>query len=438
MGSRALTHEEALQGQSSPLVTDGRFVCLIAALLIYAVRGTPTPDHMGYSEIFVAFLLLAATGPAGILYALTGRDHRGFSSWGLHTANYDDAKAKGFWAWTASGRFLFLYGMTFPVIIGILRGHDPLIMMRDILPFIFMMMPLFLTELVQQSRARVVIFTMTVVTIGLIFSWRVLWPVFLELQQWEGLLKKLHPSDPAYLANAPTVLFAALLLLGLAGLQFYRSWKLSHWGTGILLAALAAIPFVTMGLILQRASAGVTALVIGIWLVLAFIKYPYRALPLWAFMGAALAVAWPWVSMILGHLIAKSDAVGLNSRAQESLAILELVSENFFVSLFGYGWGASFASPAVGDLDVHFTHNMATTFWFKTGLLGCCALILYLFTFVKILWRISHIWPILGLALAAPFLIDITLYASFKSLDFGLLLLLIGIWDRRRSRLVTV
>jgi hypothetical protein len=33
--------------------------------------------------------------------------------------------------------------------------------------------------------------------------------------------------------------------------------------------------------------------------------------------------------------------------------------------------------------------------------------------------------PVIGLALAAPIFIDVFLYASFKSLDFGLMLLLI-------------
>ncbi len=36
--------------------------------------------------------------------------------------------------------------------------------------------------------------------------------------------------------------------------------------------------------------------------------------------------------------------------------------------------------------------------------------------------------PLLAAAIAGPLLIDVSLYASFKSLDFGLVLLLIPLW----------
>ena len=55
---------------------------------------------------------------------------------------------------------------------------------------------------------------------------------------------------------------------------------------------------------------------------------------------------------------------------------------------------------------------------------------LYLLTLGAGIWRILWVYPVGALAVAGPFLIDITLYASFKSLDFGLLLALIALWTR--------
>ena len=50
----------------------------------------------------------------------------------------------------------------------------------------------------------------------------------------------------------------------------------------------------------------------------------------------------------------------------------------------------------------------------------------YLFALFKKVWGLILTQPALALALTAPFLIDVFLYASYKSLDFGMLLLLIG------------
>ena len=52
----------------------------------------------------------------------------------------------------------------------------------------------------------------------------------------------------------------------------------------------------------------------------------------------------------------------------------------------------------------------------------------YLFRLGSIILELLFYRPVIALALAGPFLIDIFLYASFKSLDFGLVLLLVPLW----------
>ena len=84
---------------------------------------------------------------------------------------------------------------------------------------------------------------------------------------------------------------------------------------------------------------------------------------------------------------------------------------------------------------VNFTHNLFTSYWLKTGLIGVCLLAVYLF-------RLGWGWigllrggPVLGVALAVPLMIDIVLYASFKSLDFGLILVILAVYAPGRARL---
>ncbi len=85
-------------------------------------------------------------------------------------------------------------------------------------------------------------------------------------------------------------------------------------------------------------------------------------------------------------------------------------------------------SPAVGGLTVNFTHSFLTTYWLKTGLCGLALALLYLARLGRMLASIAPRRPLLAGAMAGPLLIDVTLYASFKSLDFGLVLLLIALW----------
>ncbi|MBU0858653.1 MAG: hypothetical protein KJ667_01830, partial [Alphaproteobacteria bacterium] len=49
----------------------------------------------------------------------------------------------------------------------------------------------------------------------------------------------------------------------------------------------------------------------------------------------------------------------------------------------------------------------------------------------RLLWPLLWARPLLAVALGVPLAIDTMLYASFKSLDFGLILLLLTLWGGR-------
>lgn len=391
-------------------VSAAPFMALVAALLLYAARGTPTPDAFGYVELTVAALLVLAAGPVGVGAALGAMQP---------------------FAWMRAAQALLLYGLAVPVVVGLARGNDTGLMLRDVIAFVFLLMPLFLYPLVRGSPARLIVLTMAAVTVGLCFAWRVLVPPFLERYGMEAVSARMTPADPAYLANAPTVIFAALVLAGMAGLRLLAGARTRNVMAAGVLLALACVPFVTMALILQRASIGLGLAGLGLLLGAAFVWRPYRALPVIAAALCLAALAWPWATGVLADLAEKTTAVGLNRRWQEALAVLDAVDGSVGAVLFGQGWGATVQSPAVGEVAVNFTHNLFTTYWLKAGLCGVGLVAAYIVALARMLGPAARTAPVMAVALGVPLAIDVTLYASFKSLDFGLILLLITLWGGR-------
>jgi hypothetical protein len=76
-----------------------------------------------------------------------------------------------------------------------------------------------------------------------------------------------------------------------------------------------------------------------------------------------------------------------------------------------------------------------TTYILKTGLCGAALALAYVLRLAARLAMLAARDPVMAAALAGPLLIDLTLYATFKSLDFGLLLLLIALWTEPMERL---
>lgn len=380
-----------------------RFASLILAIFLYGVFGTPTPDQPGFKEGLIALLLMGAVGTAAALRPL---------GIGLTLPSG-----------LAGGQALLLYGLFSPVIAGALHGNDLAAILRDLIPFLFFLMPLFCAELVEDVRAQRLLIVASVF-VGLAFSVRDL----ARIMTGFGSLDFLSPlaADPlSYLANAPTVLFAGLILLGSAGRLAFAGVSARDFSKACLFLILTLAPFIVMALTLQRASIGLAALIGFIWLGVAFAVNPFRALRLMIPLALILLAGLPYFQDILSLMLQKTQNVGLNSRVEEAAAIWRLVSGNPLSLLFGLGWGAGFASPAVGGLSVHFAHSLPAAMLLKTGLVGVTLTVIYLLGFARVLLRLMGRDLVLALALAAPLAIDSILYAAYKSLDFGLILLIL-------------
>ncbi|HBR69490.1 MAG TPA: hypothetical protein DEA55_08965, partial [Rhodospirillaceae bacterium] len=105
-----------------------RFCSLMAAIAVYALRGSPTPDNPGWPEIMTGLLLLAAVGIKGGVRALTISSSAPMNLWQI------------------GGKLFLLYGLSVPLIVGAMAGHGTGQMLRDLLPFAFFLMPVFLAQ----------------------------------------------------------------------------------------------------------------------------------------------------------------------------------------------------------------------------------------------------------------------------------------------------
>lgn len=387
-----------------------RAYAFIVALLVYALFSAPTPDNIGIAEILVLAGLLTGIGVSGVMQAA-----------GLSTEG-DIPR------WRFPARLLLLFGLSVPLVIGLAQGHAFAMILRDIIPFLFLLLPLFLSPAFTDRAPLAKLFPYILCLMGLIFVIRVMASFAINVGAWHVLMG--FVPDPGSLVNAPTVLFAALLLTGTGGLWLTESRTIPQVLLSLGCFLLALILLAGMAGVGQRAHIGAWALTVAVWIGMLAVKRP---LSLWR-VGLVLVLAgialWPFAADILAGLAQKTAVVGLNNRAEEARAVRESFRDRPLALFFGQGWGASIISPAVGPYPVNYTHSILTTYLLKTGLCGLALVFAYLGMLAAGIWRIFRIYPVAGLAVAAPFLIDITLYASFKTLDFGLLLALIVLWTR--------
>jgi hypothetical protein len=372
-----------------------RYGALLSALALYAVFGSPTPDQPGWAEIVTAVLLVFAVGIGGAHGAILGGGQRPL--------------------WFSLGRVLLIFGFSVPLLMAALRGNPEVLILRDVLPFLFMLLPVFLYGLISNKPSYAPYLVIAAVLMGLVFAAR----------SFVQFLPFLPEGERFYFANAPTALFAVLLLLGMAGKNLLRVFRLNSLIAAVVFGALAFIPLMAMALVVQRASLGMVALYVAALTVLAFYRKPGSSIILMMALGGAAILVSPLLAELWDVLARKTVDVGLNMRWQEASAVWAEVAERPWTLLFGLGWGGTFHSPAVGELSVNFTHGLLTSMLLKAGLCGVILTLLYVATLAEALIRLVFREPVIGLALAAPIFIDVFLYASFKSLDFGLMLLLI-------------
>lgn len=362
-----------------------RFYALLAAILIYGCFGSPTPDVIGCAEIVVGALLIAALPWVSI--------------------------AQNMFGFKVLAALLFVLGVCGAIVAG---AHETLIL-RDCVAFAFLFMPLLLLPMFENKRERIVPFVLSIILCGGVFAFRSM-SLMGDLNFWLGEGDALY-----YLSNSPAVLCAAIfsaLLLCRGGMDWRRVGLLKCF----ILSLICAVSLAAMAVTLQRASLGMFVLAVVFYLAIQFKQRPCRVMPV-LFIAALLSgFIFLGFQVVIDAIIFKSRVVGDNMRVAEWQAVWAAISREPINILFGLGFGGTFESPAVGGMRVNYTHGLLGSVLLKTGLIGLLVISAYLWMLTKNLANIVRYDLIIGLALLAPFVIDVFLYASFKSFEFGLLL----------------
>ena len=363
--------------------------CFAAALLIYGAFGSPTPDRFGAVEACVLVLLILAVGGRGIYAGAFGATHTG---------------------WIYLARLFAVFTVPAALIMAAAHGHGLSVIARDAAAFVFLILPLCFLHFFR-GNSRIVFYA--ALALGVLFSVRCLWTMPF-LGRGEALF---------YLANMPTVLMAAIYFICLPVQEFTARFSFRSLPVCCVLLGLGVVCALPMIESQQRASLGVISLSVLFMMGWAVYKYPRRGALLLAGLSVALIFVWPHLSDLYAPLAKKTDLVGANMRAEEWRAVWGAVAQNPLTMMFGLGWGASFSSPAVADIAVNYTHGLFSSLLLKSGIIGMVLGAGYIGTIVWNVLRGVFVRPALMLAILFPILIDAFLYASFKSLDFGVVLL---------------
>ena len=298
---------------------------------------------------------------------------------------------------------------------GIVQGHLASLILRDVIAFLFVLMPLLYRHLLVSEQDTEWLLRVLVL-VGGIFALRSI-DASLSLFLWPFASGALD-----YFGNLPTVLFAGLIMMSVGMQRIMTGRRLSDLIMIIAMLLGVALIIMAFGLNTQRASFAAMAVFGMTTTVMAIMSRPYQSWRIMALIGLLALVSWPIMQQIVDLLLSKTAAVGGNMRVQEWMAVWGAVSDNIATIILGLGSGGMFDSPAVGGLPVNFTHGLLSSALLKTGILGLLLTVSYIAALV---------WPLLqraqnprAQAALWPILICTFFYASFKSLDFGLVLLL--------------
>ena len=366
---------------------------LIGCLVFYAFQGSPTPDQPSIVELIIAGLLIVSMVGGGVIKTILN-SHRDYKE---HL-------------------IFLLFGLSIPVIVGVIQGESLFIMGRDIVAFLFLCLPIFFLYRLKNNSHFFSALFMGCAVIAIIFSVRVFFP-HVPLTKNTGEL--------LYLANSPIVLFFAIYFICSAYQKLFNHNGMQKFILFTVLLGASSLILLAMIQDIQRATLLAVFISLGYIIVESLIKRPVRSVIPLLLTLALIVYSFPIFETMVSAIVHKTSLVGFNARSQELTAVWEEIGHSPVSVLFGTGWGSQFESPALGGLKASFTHSFLSYMLLKTGLIGFGITLMYCAFFLKHIYSVFLNNRVVGIALFWSFVIPIFLYASYKSFDFGLLLTLI-------------
>ncbi len=370
--------------------------------LIYGLYGSPSPDNPNVTEVIIFGALVLTIGI------------KGFSGLTLFfkKQNINFVSSPMIWLF-----LLFIWGTCVSTIIGLLEGNNLSWMFRDYAGFLFLCLPLFFMAYMNNEKFRKLLL-FTIIGIGFLFSIRVLINTTSDTGEIGAL----------YLSISPEILFTACFALLFS---FKQKDKLF-----IVIALISIAAITSYVLYMNTMRAGIGALIISVLLFGAWSLY-FRAKYTIIAIIVALVICGVFYNPIKNiiqdfakPIIEKQKTVGFNQRIEEFSAISKQHNNSVISNVIGKGWGAGLESPSSAGTMVNFTHNLFSSLWLKTGIVGCFFMFSFVLSFILSAYRKIYIDKpdviILLISLLLCLSINMFLYGGYKSLGFGLTLTLLS------------
>ncbi|MFV3073921.1 hypothetical protein [Niveispirillum fermenti] len=389
---------------------DRRWVALGLAFIAYGLGSAPAPPGIRLQELLVFVGIAVCAGLAVPWRFLSGLAvARGPAVLGIGSA---------IMVW------LFWQGL----VRGLWNGWGLTDMVRDIVPMMFLALPLLLAPALAHLPDRSADRLADAAAMG---------GVALAMRWWldAGMALSAVGSAPLgegrdYLLNSALIPFASvwLGLRGMDGLAMGTGWF--RRVPALLALAGAACCLLAQAATLHRAGLGLSLLALLAGLALPLWRLVVRR-PVWLVLGLFLLALFLLVireplAGVAGLLADKTQAVGLNNRADEFLAVLDQMGRSPVAFLFGDGWGALVANPAVGWWRVSYTHSAASYFLLKLGAVGLALVVIYAGLLAGLVVRSPAVPMRLLLAATPSLLLGLLLHTSFKYICFSMIISLVA------------
>jgi len=391
------------------ITVTGRAAALFAALALYGLLSAPAPPEVRAVEAAIGALLLAGSGWRRPCAVATGHALR----------------APALPGWEAIGILSFAWLLWAPLVRGLTLGWEPAAVLRDVVPLGYLFLPVLLVPLLRggeggSDRRAGRWLAAGLALAGVLFALR-----WWRHAEWGfGAVGVRAMADGLrYFLNAPSVLFAAVALpMAALGLAARGGW--ARWLAAAALLVPAALCLGALAGAVHRMALGLALLGFLVSLPWWWRRAPLAVLGALLLAGAGALLLGDTMAGALAQVAEKNRLAGANARLDEAAAVLEQVARSPAAFLFGDGWGALIANPAVGGWRVAYTHTLVSYTLLKTGALGLMALAAYLAALAPSAWRLLRADPPLAAAVLAPLAMALGAHTSFKYLDCGLLLTL--------------
>lgn len=384
----------------------------VISLSVYGLLSTSTPDKITIVEILIGFCLLVVVGLEGISELLKSDKHA------------DEYKFKV----PKIVKISFFYLIFLPSLYGLIFFENSLKnWTRDIIPMLYLFLPLLIIKKINLVPRKLFLYTILLLClVGVSFSIRFFYDSVgsisnLGTSQIIALNKDNIALDPAtqFLLSFASCFSIWLLMRG----------KLIY---GFIILTISFLPWAVVIGVISRAPIFFTffSIIITIFywiflnknkkfgvffLIIAFVLLFYFNKNYIIFFENTLEL-----------LIQKNTRYGLNTRGIEFDVVMNSLNSGIFKFFFGNGWGSLIEIPNMYILRN--LHNVFLYFAYKTGFFGLICILIYFLWIIKLVISIglkNKFFSIVMISMINPLVNTGLLQPMFKSLTFGVLILLI-------------